>query len=122
MRSAAVAAADQVMQNELALQEATEDPGNVGAAFERAKGSLQGLLDLRLPIGWNVNNSLNISDGQSVFLKVLGWIITTLAIMQGSDFWFNLLGRLTAARQAATKMTETSTQAVAAQQSSSGGN
>jgi hypothetical protein len=38
--------------------------------------------------------------------KIAGWILTTFAIMQGSDFWFNLLGRLTAARTNVTKLNE----------------
>lgn len=41
-----------------------------------------------------------------ILYKITGWILTTFAIMQGSDFWFNLLGRLTAARTNVTKLNE----------------
>jgi hypothetical protein len=96
--------------------------------------TLQPLLDLRLPIGWevpaanscastdtncnqaftaqsafdatsprNLANLLpwnNPSGGWLIFVlnKLIGWVLTTFAIMQGSDFWFNLLGRITSAR------------------------
>jgi hypothetical protein len=32
--------------------------------------------------------------------KIVGWVITAFACMQGSDFWFNLLRQLTSQRQA----------------------
>jgi hypothetical protein len=34
-----------------------------------------------------------------LFMKFVGWIVTALACMQGSDFWFNLLRQLTGQRQ-----------------------
>ena len=34
-------------------------------------------------------------------------VLTTFAIMQGSDFWFNLLGRIAQARTAITKNSDT---------------
>lgn len=93
---------------------------------ERLRQTLQTFLDLRLPIGWEINTTpdalalvsprnaanfspvLNPADWLGFLaLKVLGWVLTTFAIMQGSDFWFNLLGRLTQARTAVAKISET---------------
>lgn len=94
--------------------------------LEELRSTLQSFLDLRLPIGWEINpaqdalqlvsprNAANFSPVLNpndwlgfLALKLLGWVLTTFAIMQGSDFWFNLLGRLTQARTAVAKITET---------------
>jgi hypothetical protein len=99
--------------------------------------SIQPLLDLRLPIGWiwspyvpdpndtnpegsrlivqsDARNAANFFPGNDTnwpgfwLYKIVGFILTTFAIMQGSDFWFNLLGRLTQARAALSKVSSDS--------------
>jgi hypothetical protein len=52
-------------------------------------------------------NGMSFGQWLGFFLyKVVGCLLTTFAIMQGSDFWFNLLGRLTSARAALTTPTQ----------------
>ncbi len=56
------------------------------------------LEDLELPIGWvqqpintrAENQSFNYLQGSK---KILGWLISGMAISMGADFWFNLLKR-----------------------------
>jgi hypothetical protein len=106
-------------------QPATSQPQK---AADDLQQKLQPLFDLRLPIGWVISsadpsgqlNPRNLGnlffsareDGTTpglgdwinyVLYKVVGLLITSFAIMQGSDFWFNLLGRLTAAKDALNK-------------------
>ncbi len=115
------------------------------ASVDDLTNKLQPLLDLRLPIGWeiepvvrcsaeaaaaqtcmptaqavaevaqasprNLANFLPANDPIGGWLnfalyKLAGWILTTFAIMQGSEFWFNLLGRITAARTQMNKLAE----------------
>jgi hypothetical protein len=92
----------------------------------RVQQSISDLFDLNLPIGWyNLDPSVGTTDliiltdpatdgrnfwniiptnqslgGWLAFLavKVVGWILTAFAVMQGSDFWFNLLRQLTGQR------------------------
>ncbi len=91
---------------------------------EATQETLQTLLDLNLPIGWqyvtvtdemvtqarelglrdprdNVNNIYNLIPGNSSdwlllwVQKIIGIILTTIAASQGAPFWFDLLNRLT---------------------------
>jgi len=54
---------------------------------------------LSLPIGWGQNKNNNTNENKlSIYLaglkKVLGWIVSGIAISMGSDFWFNLLKKI----------------------------
>ena len=85
---------------------------------DRVEVNIHRLNDLRLPIGWDwnaantkkdstqqnksthfqkyVNNAeLAIPPGKfwPWFFKVLGWVITALAVSQGAPFWFDLLNK-----------------------------
>ncbi len=111
---------------ESASQATVQEAGTTQQDLEQLRQTLQTFLDLRLPIGWEINTTpdalalisprnaanfspvLNPADWLGfLVLKVLGWVLTTFAIMQGSDFWFNLLGRIASARTAVTKISET---------------
>ena len=85
------------------------------------QATLKQLLDLRLPIGWTLENpgdnelvldpalasrddARNLAmfwpgtnpDWFGLFLrKLIGIAITTIAVAQGAPFWFDLLRRLT---------------------------
>jgi len=57
-----------------------------------------------LPLGWNTANPLSIPDKTKPdisvrwLLKIVGWLITTLAISLGAPFWFDLLNKFVAVR------------------------
>lgn len=48
---------------------------------------------LGLPLGWS-NEDLPLDDWHALLLKILGWLLTALAICVGAPFWFDLLNRL----------------------------
>lgn len=55
--------------------------------------------DLKLPIGWGQKLTDKIVENKSstslVWVKkILGWIISGIAISMGADFWFNLLKKI----------------------------
>jgi hypothetical protein len=48
---------------------------------------------LKLPIGWDKANT------QGDFLaRLVGWLVTTAALMLGAPFWFDVLGKLSRLR------------------------
>jgi hypothetical protein len=86
------------------------------AEYEKSPSTQPQALDelnrLELPIGWHIgpskvlpsapftpkdweSPSANFNIFPSVFLKILGWLITGLAGAQGAPFWFDLLKKLT---------------------------
>lgn len=117
LRQATVAAAD-VTLSETDLTAA--DPGTVQDSFATARQTMSQFLELRLPIGWTVDavdatdqplaaldplrdsrNLWNFVPGNSPYWlqlwleKIGGLILTTVAVMQGAPFWFDLLKRAT---------------------------
>lgn len=63
--------------------------------------------DIPLPIGWNQRNRLqqfppNTSLFISIPKRILGWLITGIAISMGSSFWFDLLSKVVRVRNAGT--------------------
>jgi hypothetical protein len=58
------------------------------------------LTKLALPIGWessdlNLKSSSNIGANlKNGFLKIIGWLLTGIAISMGSSFWFDLLNKV----------------------------
>ncbi|MDY7008218.1 MAG: hypothetical protein SWX82_30900 [Cyanobacteriota bacterium] len=55
--------------------------------------------NLELPIGWGQEQTNKTSVSQSIsylegLKKVLGWLISGVAISMGADFWFNLLKKI----------------------------
>jgi hypothetical protein len=140
-------AVGQALWNDPVLREATVSAANTalyeaypGSAPENleqsvafARNTMTDLLDLRLPIGWYIENldvpssegvpagdepdvvqevsivdrkrdtrnlwNLLPGNGQNwlgmVLAKLMGLTLTTLAVMQGAPFWFDLLKRIT---------------------------
>jgi hypothetical protein len=95
----------------------------VQQSSQQVSDTVQQLLDLQLPIGWeftpitneliatsqlaglpdprgNLRNVWNFIPGNSsdwlsnLFRKLVGIIVTTIAVAQGAPFWFDLLRRL----------------------------
>jgi hypothetical protein len=130
LRQATVDAAS-VAINDVNLQAA---PTDVQESVATVRATVNSLLDLRLPIGWylddiatreaqaaataatgtpaaievgltnprqDTRNLWNLLPGNNeswfglLLLKVLGLVLTTLAVMQGAPFWFDLLKRVT---------------------------
>lgn len=111
------------------VPEATSDPTSQGEtpatgdgvteSAQQVQDTIQSLLDLRLPIGWeftaltngcqenavenpctNLRNLWNMGPANNpdwlgfLIRKIVGWAITVIAIAQGAPFWFDLLNRI----------------------------
>lgn len=114
---------EQINQSQGAQSQAEAGEGSVQQSAEDVSRSLQQLLDLQLPIGWeftavteelivtsqaaglpdpreNSRNLWNFMPGNNpswlrmVFQKLLGLFATMIAIAQGAPFWFDLLRRI----------------------------
>lgn len=111
------------------LQTTTSQPANattvteddLDQSLEAVQATLKQLLDLRLPIGWTVENPADVNlvlepaligrdEARNLYMfwpgnnpdwlglwlrKIIGIAITTIAVAQGAPFWFDLLRRLT---------------------------
>jgi hypothetical protein len=77
-------------------QKPCEDPNSAECKFEKSKQDLQAL---GLPIGWDKTNDTAIVPGTlkdawpQWLQKVLGWVITALAVSLGAPFWFDMLNK-----------------------------
>ncbi|MEM9775049.1 MAG: hypothetical protein AAF902_10740 [Chloroflexota bacterium] len=94
LRSAVVAAADNGVE---------ELRGTVGELTENS--GTQDLVDelnqLGLPIGWNAQTIP--STPAELVNRILGWIVTTIAVSMGAPFWFDLLSKVSSLRIAGNK-------------------
>jgi hypothetical protein len=68
--------------------------------FDRLQSNTNALLKMGLPIGWDkTKNPSVIPDSVGNFLlKLLGWLITGLAISLGAPFWFDTLNKIMVVR------------------------
>ncbi|MBZ0285185.1 MAG: hypothetical protein K8L97_30910 [Anaerolineae bacterium] len=114
---------EQINQSQGAQSQAEAGEGAVQQSAEEVSRSLQQLLDLQLPIGWeftpiteeliatsqaaglpdpreNSRNVWNFLPGNNsawlrmMFQKIIGLVATMIAIAQGAPFWFDLLRRI----------------------------
>lgn len=123
----AVAAAAEATAPQLA-EEASQpstDTGDLSGSIQNARSTLDDLLNLRLPVGWNfapvddemvaaseesllltdprndTRNLWNFIPGNSPYFgslllqKIIGILITMIAVAQGAPFWFDLLAKIT---------------------------
>ena len=103
-----VALAEDFASNDNALAEAA--PG--GQDFESSLASLKGLVDdqiesVRSPLGLGWKNVVwEEVDWYVVLTKLMGWIVTALAISLGAPFWFDLLRKLVNLRSSGNKPEE----------------
>ncbi len=79
-------------------QEFAKQQSASGEAMERTKEYTDKIRNLGLPLGWNKGNLLSIPDrtkpeSMSWPMKIIGWLITTVAISLGAPFWFDLLNK-----------------------------
>ncbi len=113
--------------NPNATPEPTPSPADIAAtekqiqdSLQQAQGTVDNLLELRLPIGWGLtpvnSGSINALDPNPLedtrnlwnfwpgnnpinwfgllIKKLIGLALTTLAVSQGAPFWFDLLNRI----------------------------
>jgi hypothetical protein len=124
---------DDANQQQQDAQQGEADPGQAAITLEQ---TVQQLLSLQLPIGWeftpvtpemiqtsidyglpdprsNLRNAWNLVPGNSpdwlgnVIRKLIGWLATMVAVAQGAPFWFDLLRRLTGGSSSAPASTVT---------------
>ena len=74
-------------------QAAVADTAYLARSYAQAKADLD---SLKLPIGWEAA----IVANRPWYTRILGWLITALAVTMGAPFWFDLLNKVTAVRSA----------------------
>ena len=107
LRSSIVAAADQLVVEqdlnaiESSIAENSEDGESATTAqLAEVKEAVQKSLDdLPLPLGWTPQIVKDQQDQASdwqfpILRRIIGWLVTGLALSMGASFWYNLLGRI----------------------------
>jgi hypothetical protein len=94
---------DQALRNSLvsAAQEyAKNQPQNLSDnPKERVKENLEEIRKFGLPVGWNKADPRTIpTTAVDWTMKVIGWLLTAIAISLGAPFWFDLLNKFMGAR------------------------
>lgn len=100
-----------------------DDPAkDIGAAARDAAKQLQQLATSGLPVGWHWTNSnvpcprLSASSKEACWnasagdygVLLLGWLLTTMALSLGANFWFDLLSRALQLRGSGPRVSEAS--------------
>ncbi len=125
LRQTIVAVAEQTIQDTDFVADSSANSGDIQQETQQVQQTIDYLFGLRAPMGWvytfpaagatqaqidQAISPLNLwailpgshANWMGMLLaKLIGLLATTFAIMQGSDFWFNLLRNLTAARSSA---------------------
>lgn len=57
----------------------------------------------KFPIGWTESDDGSPANGSRFFIKIIGWLITALAVSLGAPFWFDVLDKLNSIRSAGIK-------------------
>jgi hypothetical protein len=72
---------------------ATPPPGDSVACVVQQIDAIQ---QLHLPIGWSEQAGVSRFSGSiwNRALKILGWVLTAIALSFGAPFWFQMLGKL----------------------------
>jgi peptidoglycan hydrolase-like protein with peptidoglycan-binding domain len=81
--------------------EKLSDPNNRGACRDTLL--LKSLSSAGIPIGWD-EAKLKALASFSLPFKLVGWLITAVAVTLGSPFWFDALGKLVKMRSAGAKV------------------
>jgi hypothetical protein len=81
-------------QNDSAKASLEEIQINISEREKDIRAAKQSLEDV-IPLSWNPNAwNKTISSAGSVILKLIGLIVTVLAVMMGAPFWFDLLNKI----------------------------
>jgi hypothetical protein len=88
--------------------DAATKPGGVGTTStlpgdspaDQAANGLESVKKLNLPLGWskNPNDPRHVSLSHHALAKLVGWLITFLALSFGAPFWFDALSRFSRLR------------------------
>jgi hypothetical protein len=74
----------------------TAGPGtDTDAAVKKITDNLATLDRVSLPLGWNVNT---ITSPLDFLFRLIGWLITALAVSLGAPFWFDILNKVMVVR------------------------
>jgi hypothetical protein len=80
-------------------QEYAKQLSPTGKPEEKIKENIQEIKSLGLPLGWSRANPLSWPvTTERWILKIIGWLITAVAISLGAPFWFDLLNKFMAVR------------------------
>jgi hypothetical protein len=99
VRAAVVAKAQQATTSGAQPGAANAPAKRAGNPYEQVADSVDAVEQLKLPLGWGVENRPPRSFG-GVGGEIGGLIATIFAVMLGAPFWFDLLGRAAALRGA----------------------
>jgi regulator of replication initiation timing len=95
---------DTVLRNTIAesASQAAQTPADLAAVRNTVD---QQLSEITLPIGWSPQKMQELREaGQTGILanlkRLVGWLISGVAISMGANFWFNLLGKVVNVRNA----------------------
>jgi len=116
MRDSLVAAAQEYARANSPGAAVTPNPGSTIEVCQRdenspecrVKKNLQQIRGLGLPVGWDREDPRMFPrDPGGWVMKVVGWILTAMAISLGAPFWFDMLNKVMVIR-ASVKPTEKS--------------
>jgi hypothetical protein len=99
VRDSLVAAAQDYVK-----QQSDKQEPDIDKPTERVKQYTDKIRNLGLPLGWSKGNPLSMPDETKPYesmswpMKIIGWLITTMAISLGAPFWFDLLNKFVAVR------------------------
>ena len=71
-------------------------------ALQAKQKLLDSLYRMNAPIGWQ-NEGVRVITFRWLFLKLLGWLLSAVALSFGAPFWFDLLSRFVNIRKAGIK-------------------
>jgi len=87
-----------------AAQDYVKQQSDNDKAMDRVDKYTEKIRNLGLPLGWSKENPLSVPDNtkpdafMSWLMKIIGWVITTVAISLGAPFWFDLLNKFMTVR------------------------
>ncbi|UWZ84767.1 hypothetical protein [Occallatibacter riparius] len=84
LRQSVVAYAEAAAKNDPTKDTTTSAPDKIKAAISELNG-------IGIPIGWK---GVTWGDGPADFERVMGWLLTALAVSLGAPFWFDMLNRI----------------------------
>lgn len=94
LRQQITLAADQYV-SETESKALLENSADIKAALDEFNTRLSEVKKQNIPIGWS---TAKIPQGAAIFWKVIGILLTTLAVSLGAPFWFDLLNKVTRLR------------------------
>lgn len=64
-------------------------------AESRLRENARTITQFGLPLGWDTSNALAVPNTVDAWiLKIVGWLITAVAVSLGAPFWFDLLNKV----------------------------